>query len=68
MGDWLHRWLVSVDILGNFVVAAIDEYIGITLNSGKFKKKSKFFYTLLKEGFSVFLSPKPISSLFHFDL
>lgn len=34
-----------------------------TLNSEKFKTKSKFLYTLIKEGFSVNLSPKPVVSL-----
>lgn len=53
----------SIAILGNFAVIAIDEYIGDILNSGKFKKKSKFSYTLIKEGFSILLSPKSVSSL-----
>lgn len=37
-------------------------YIG-DYTEGKFKKKSELLYTLIKEGFSIVLSPKAVSSL-----
>lgn len=44
----------SVDILGNFVVNSHRWSVyETTLNLGKFKKQWKFFYSQIKEAYSV---------------